>query len=288
MTIKVVAATKDGQPLAANDEIALFSGSLCVGSFKLSQALDSTNSATYIVIPTSQNDGSGNGFTANDTIVVKIWDDANHREMVVQRINYLRDDASWLATGKYSANATSVIAFKSYTEYTQTIALAKGYNMMSTFLLADNPDVGAVTKPLADAGVLVKVQDESGNSYENWGSYGGWVNHIGTLKSTEGYKVKVVTNCTLQVTGLPVVLPLDIPLNAGWNMISFPLKGAVDAMSIVQTLIDQKKLIKVQDEAGNSIEDWGAFGGWVNGIGIFKPGKAYKVKVNSNTSLTIK
>lgn len=288
MTIEVVAATKDDLPLAINDEIALYSGSLCVGSLKLTQPIDSTNKSTFISIPASLNDGSGNGFTNNDTILVKIWDDANHREMVVQRVKYHTDDASWHTTGRYSVNATSVIGFKSYTEYTQSISLVKGYNMMSTFVSADNPDVSAVTKQLTDAGTLVKVQDEYGNSYENWGSYGGWVNNLGIMKSTEGYKVKVDANCTLQVTGRNVVLPLDIPLTAGWNIISFPLKNALDAMSVIQPLIDQNKLIKVQDEAGNSIEDWGAFGGWVNGIGNFTPGKAYKVKVNSSATLTIK
>ncbi|MDO8930541.1 MAG: T9SS type A sorting domain-containing protein [Bacteroidota bacterium] len=58
-------------------------------------------------------------------------------------------------------------------------------------------------------------------------------------------------------------------------------------MSIIQPLIDQNKLVKVQDEAGNSIEDWGIFGGWKNNIGNFVPGKAYKVKINANATLTI-
>lgn len=288
MNIKVVSATKDGLPLAVNDEIALYSGSICVGAVKLTQPIDGTNNSTFVTIPASQNDGSGNGFTTNDTIVVKIWDDANHREMVVQNVRYLTNDVSWLTTGRYSANATSVIEFKSYTEITQTISLVKGYNMMSTFVSAENPNVSAVTKPLIDAGTLVKVQDEYGNSYENWGSYGGWVNNLGNLKSTEGYKIKVATNCVLKVTGQPIALPLDITLNAGWNIISFPHTDIVNAMNVIQPLIDQNKLVKIQDEQGNSIEDWGAFGGWVNGIGNFIPGKAYKVKVNSNTSLTIR
>jgi hypothetical protein len=62
----------------------------------------------------------------------------------------------------------------------------------------------------------------------------------------------------------------------------------LDAMSIIQSLIDQNKLIKVQDESGNSIEDWGVYGGWKNGIGNFLPGKAYKVKMSSDAVLTLK
>jgi hypothetical protein len=56
---------------------------------------------------------------------------------------------------------------------------------------------------------------------------------------------------------------------------------------MIQSLIDQNILIKVQDEAGNSIENWGIYGGWKNGIGNFIPGKAYRVKVSASSVLTI-
>jgi hypothetical protein len=56
---------------------------------------------------------------------------------------------------------------------------------------------------------------------------------------------------------------------------------------MIQSLIDQNILIKVQDEAGNSIENWGIYGGWKNSIGNFIPGKAYRVKVRANSVLTI-
>jgi len=59
-------------------------------------------------------------------------------------------------------------------------------------------------------------------------------------------------------------------------------------MTIVQPLIDQNKLVKVQDERGNSIENLKRYGGWKNSIGNFVPGKAYKVSVSSACVLTIK
>ncbi|MBV5315359.1 MAG: T9SS type A sorting domain-containing protein, partial [Prolixibacteraceae bacterium] len=170
----------------------------------------------------------------------------------------------------------------------QTIELKKGYNIVSTYVIAANSTIDFVTKPLSDKGYLVKVQDENGNSFENWGNLGGWMNKVGSIEKTEGYKIQVTENCTLTITGRPVALPLDIPLNAGWNIISFPQTTMLDAMSIMQSLIDQNKLIKVQDEVGNSIEDWGVYGGWKNGIGNFQPGKAYKVKMSSDAVLTLK
>jgi len=59
-------------------------------------------------------------------------------------------------------------------------------------------------------------------------------------------------------------------------------------MTIVQPLIDQNKLVKVQDELGRSIENLKRYGGWKNSIGNFIPGKAYKIYVNSACVLTIK
>ena len=98
--------------------------------------------------------------------------------------------------------------------------------------------------------------------------------------------MQVANNCTLEVTGRSIAMPFDIALKTGWNIISFPRTDMINAMSIVQPLIDQNKLVKVQDEAGNSIENWGLFGGWKNGIGNFVPGKAYKIKMNADGILT--
>ncbi|MDP2115234.1 MAG: T9SS type A sorting domain-containing protein, partial [Bacteroidota bacterium] len=242
---------------------------------------------TYINIPASQDDGFNNGFTDNDTVIFKIWDNKNQKEMVAKAVKFLKDLSSWTFTGKFSAGATSVVEIITYQELTQNIELIKGYNMISTNVTPQNADVSIVTKSLRDMGNLVKVQDEAGNSFENWGAFGGWVNNLGSIAKTEGYKIKVTNNCTLQVTGRPIVLPLDIPLITGWNIISFPNSNIVNALSAIQPLIDQNKLVKVQDEAGNSIEDWGIFGGWKNNIGNFMPGKAYKVKMNANATLTI-
>jgi hypothetical protein len=88
-------------------------------------------------------------------------------------------------------------------------------------------------------------------------------------------------------TGNASVLAFEISLNEGWNAFSFPANDTLDALLIVQSLIDQSKLIKVQDEAGNSIENWGIYGGWKNDIGNFFPGKTYRIKVNSGAVLRI-
>lgn len=287
MNFLVISAVLEDLPMSVNDEIAVFSGTKCVGAKKLSQVINPSEYTTFLNIPVSQDDGAGNGFTENDTVIFMIWDNANQRELVAKAVTYRNDESLWQTNGKFVAGATSVVEVVSFVEVTQTISLIKGYNMISAFVTAQNPDMIAVTQTLYNEGNLLKVQDEVGNSLENWGAFGGWVNKIGSMGKTEGYKIKVANNTTLQITGRPVVLPLDIPLVAGWNIISFPLSIEVNAMSVIQSLIDQNLLLKVQDEAGYSIENWGIFGGWKNSIGNFKPGKAYKVKTSANATLTI-
>jgi hypothetical protein len=57
--------------------------------------------------------------------------------------------------------------------------------------------------------------------------------------------------------------------------------------AVFQTLIDGGFLKKVMNEKGETIEDYGTFGGWINNIGDFKPGEGYKVNVNADCVLKI-
>jgi hypothetical protein len=212
------------------------------------------------------------------------------------------DYNGWTLSGQYSRTLNSVSGCDSTVVtnltvvasstkqgilYTQTIDLKKGYNLISTYVDASTSSVSTVTQPIRDNGMLIKMQDESGNSYENMGNLAGWVDNMGSILETEGYKIRVAADCSLQVTGTEITLPLDIPLNMGWNIVSFPRTDVLDGMNMIQSLIDQNILIKVQDEAGNSIENWGIYGGWKNSIGNFIPGKAYRVKVSASSVLTI-
>ena len=145
----------------------------------------------------------------------------------------------------------------------------------------------AIFQSLINDGKLRKVMDEAGNAIEDFGIFGGWTNKIGDLKQDRGYKVNVKESASLVMQGLPVSLPMDINLKAGWNIIAFPSDKEVDAMTIIQPLIDAGKLKKVMDESGMAIENFGVFGGWTNKIGNLKPNNGYKVNVLSDATLTI-
>jgi hypothetical protein len=168
-----------------------------------------------------------------------------------------------------------------------TVDLRTGWNIFSSNNAPAEPDMKDLFMPLITAGKLIKIQDEYGNSLEDYGILGGWVNNIGDLELTEGYKVKVNNDCQITFTGTPAVRPFEIPLHPGWNIIGYPHTSILDGMVVAQQLIDRETLIKMQDEFGNAIEDYGILGGWVNNIGNFYPGEGYKVKVKSEETLTI-
>lgn len=287
MNFMIVSAMLENQPLSVNDELAVFSGSKCVGAAKLTKAINPADKSTFLGISASQDDGSGNGFIENDTIIFKIWDSKNLKEIVSKSVVYRKDISSWLTSGRFKASATSVVEITHSSELTQIIQFVKGNNLFSTYLIPTNSDVVSVFKSLIDNKLLTKVQDEAGNTLA-YSSTAGWVNKIGSIQKTEGYLISLSSNCSLQVSGQMIDLPLDIPLKSGWNFISFPSTTAMNALTVVQSLIDQNKLVKVQDELGRSIENLKRYGGWRNNIGNFVPGEAYKINVSSATTLTIK
>lgn len=286
MNFMVVSAIFEDVALLVNDEIAVFSGSKCVGATKLTSSINPADNTSFLKISASRDDGSNNGFIENDTIIFKIWDNLNQKEIVAKSVTYRNDISTWVATGKFSSGATSVVEIVSYNEFTQTVSFIRGNNMFSTYLTPKNQNAALVMKALCDGGYLSKMTDETGKAFSLTKNVG-WVNNIGSMENTEGYLLSINSNCTFQLTGRMIKLPLAIPLKSGWNYISFPKTVSVNAMTIVQQLIDQNKLIKVQEEAGNSIENLKRLGGWKNGIGNFLPGKSYKVNVNADAILTI-
>ena len=168
---------------------------------------------------------------------------------------------------------------------TQIISLQKGWNIFSARVLPEDTDLKSVVKDLCSNGYLLEVEDENGNSLKE--ENGEWINNIGNLQNTEGYKIKVSVDCELEITGQETELPLSVSLNTGANLVSFPYSEEMDAMQMIRPLIDAGLLIKMQDEQGNAIEYWESESTWVNQIGNCKDGEGYLVQVNDNGILTM-
>ena len=177
MNFMVVSAVLEKVPLSVDDELAVFSGSKCVGAAKLIKAINPADKSTFLTFSASQDDGSGNGFTENDTIIFKIWDNKNLKEIVAKSVVYRKDISTWLTSGRFSASTTSVVEITHNTELTQTIQFVKGNNLFSSYLIPAQPDLSVVFKSLCDNKLLTKLQDEVGNTLA-YSSTTGWVNKI--------------------------------------------------------------------------------------------------------------
>ena len=168
---------------------------------------------------------------------------------------------------------------------TQEVELTSGWNIFSLAASPNNPDMLQLLDPLVSSGVLVKAQNEQGNAVEQLPVIG-WINNIGSWLATEGYYIKVNSSSTLSITGTAVSLPINIPLTKGWNILGYPVQEERDALTVLNTLIAENQLIKVQDENGNAVEQLTEIG-WINNIGNFKMDEGYYLKVNTNTSLNL-
>ena len=170
---------------------------------------------------------------------------------------------------------------------TQNISLLNGWNIFSLNVTPVGTDMQGIVQSLINSGHLVKVQDESGDAIEFNPGSSSWINDIGDWANTEGYKIRVNSAVTLNVTGTPISTPVTISLPSGWSIISYPASASADALTVLSTLMGTGHLVKVQDEAGNAIERNPVTSSWINDIGTFDPGEGYKVRVSSSESLVI-
>jgi len=167
----------------------------------------------------------------------------------------------------------------------QLIDLFDGWNIISYYVTPNDMNHLHILQPLISSNMLVKVIDEAGNFIQEIPGFG-WMNTIGNMVSTEGYYIKVNQNAQLSPYGILVNTPLDIGLSNGWNIMGYPTMDTINAIDILQPLIDSSQLTKVIDESGGFIQEIPGIG-WVNTIGNFTPGEGYYIKVNQNCSLSV-
>ena len=280
MNLYALTAKLDNIDLQPGDEIGIFDGNVCVGMGTLTQVLTGSTYLSMVVSKDDPDTPAKDGYTPDNTISFKVWDSSAGKEFSDAQADYVS------GSGIFSVGGTSTFNLNAITSITQDISLTAGWNIMSFAGEPDNLSLSSIVNSLKVAGTLVKIQDERGSAIEQLPSPIGWVDNIGLMKVSEGYKIKVSANTTLSVTGKPVTLPYTIDLSNGWNIMGYPSMSSQAAMAAFQSLINSGTF-KVQDEKGNAIEQLPAPIGWVDNIHTLAPGEGYKIKVSSATSITI-
>ncbi|MBN2829492.1 MAG: caspase family protein, partial [Candidatus Cloacimonetes bacterium] len=173
----------------------------------------------------------------------------------------LNDNSGLNQTGTEKRFGVSVRCVKDHASG-QLVDLTEGWNILSFTASPADKSMMTIVDPLIASDVLIKVQDETGRAIERLSI--GWINGIGEMSVTEGYKMRVTEETNLTITGEPVNLPLDIPLTAGWNIIGYPSENTQSAEDLFEPLISAGTLVKVQDGIGNAITN--LEGEWDYGI----------------------
>ncbi len=291
MSFYIVGATLSNTNLSIGDEIAIFDGTKCVGMAIVDQTPSYEN---ILIIKTSQDDGSGNGFTEGNAVTFRYWDVSSGQEITLVTPAF-KDVTTGnpISAPVFEGMADYGVALSSGGSNQQTLSLNQGWNIMSSYIVPQDTDMLSVVQPLISNGTLSKVISESGDTIIN--AFGNWINTIGNYDPEEGYKVKLSTGSQLTISGADSAPALSnmyassqsvsIPLTAGWNIVSYPFTSSQDAMAAVQTLISAGILEKMIDETGNSILK--VFGKWTNRIGNLLPGEGYEIKVNKNAVLIL-
>ena len=278
MNFYVSTATLDNVDLQPGDIIGVFDGNLCVGVGVLTEVLIGSNLLPIVVSRDDSYTPATDGYTLGNIASYRIWDVGDNRE-------YYYTDATYISGNNvFAVGATTSLSLEGVRPVSQTITLLSGWNILSFTVAPDNPSMLSVVQPLIDNGTLVKVQNEAGTALEFLAS--SWYNFIGNMMITEGYKVRVSTATSLNITGRPVRSLLSIPLSIGWNIISYPFVNSQPAMDVFDPLINAGTLVKVQNEAGSALEFLTGYG-WLDNIHTILPGEGYKVRTNSNTTLSL-
>ena len=157
----------------------------------------------------------------------------------------------------------------------QDIPLNSGWNMISSYIQPDHPDMDDIISEISSNILLIK----NGTGQAVIPSSG--INQIGNWNSTEGYQVKTSASTSL-IMGCAQIDPIGTPisLTVGWSIIPYLRNTAMNTASALTGIEDDIFLMK--DYAGDTYIP--AFG--INNIGNMEPGKGYKIKMSNADTLT--
>jgi len=121
MTINVIHAEWNGQELEAGDEIAVYDGSLCVGSGLLTCTVGSgINMLSILASADDPNTAEADGFTEGNSITFKVWDYSEGTEHIVTQFEFLTAGNQPLPLQPFTSNTSVFVSLGTLTDITST------------------------------------------------------------------------------------------------------------------------------------------------------------------------
>jgi hypothetical protein len=208
------------------------------------------------------------GFAEGELIIYKIWDESQQREYGAVA-TYQSGGPNFAMNGIFA-----LASLTGQTMVTHSIALASGWNMISSFVDPANPDLQTLLASILPNLVIVK----NGAGQVFWPEFN--INTIGNWKVRDGYQINMKTATTLSISGVQVAPEAaSISLSQGWNLIAY-LRNS--SMSIETALAGiANRLVIVKNNAGQVY--WPEFN--INTIGSMLPGEGYQINVSQAATL---
>ncbi|MCF8302243.1 MAG: fibrobacter succinogenes major paralogous domain-containing protein [Bacteroidales bacterium] len=155
----------------------------------------------------------------------------------------------------------------------QTIELENGYRFVSSHILPDDPDMLVVLEDILGDNVEF-IRNAQGDIIQKIGP--NWINGIGDWNTTEGYLFRMTGAETLTLYGEVIDPTTPIPVQTGYQFLSYLPTEPLDAMEAFESIIGDD-LEFIRNMYGDVINKIGP--NWINGIGDAQPGEFYLVKM---------
>ena len=155
------------------------------------------------------------------------------------------------------------------------LELANGWNMVSAYVQPDPDGIIAIMADLVEAGTLIMVKNGSGQFYNPQFGF----NNIPGWMVDEGYMIKMDGADELTLTGEAVPWNQMIPLDAGWQMVSYYPRQGVNAILAFSGIVDV--LLMAKDGLGRFYSPPFGF----SNMGNLAPGQGYLLKMDEAAEL---
>ena len=159
---------------------------------------------------------------------------------------------------------------------TRDIPMEIGWNLISANLQPDNEeDIRALMAALVEEELLILMKNSDGEFYRPDYDY----NDIPGWYVDEGYQMLVSGDCMLTLEGMSVLRDRAIPLEQGWQIVSYYPRSSIDAIVALSGIVDH--LIIAKDGRGNFyLPDWD-----FSNMGNMREGQGYYLNVDEDVEL---
>ncbi len=161
----------------------------------------------------------------------------------------------------------------------RSLDLQFGWNMVSLNLVPETEDIRELTQTLVENGTLLFVKDGHGHFYapnaDDFNNIDGW-------DYSEGYWFRMSADDHMEVVGEGLATDTPIGMVAGWQLVSYYPREAIDARIALSGIVDNDNLNIAKDGFGHFYIPEYRF----SNIGNMREGQGYQINTREEGELT--